>query len=77
MVDPFGWLMEIGRGGQRGTFAPAAEPPLQRDERVVGGEAEAGEQEDRREHQRDLEVVLGVHHLEADALVGADHLGRR
>ena len=38
-------------------------------------EAKRGEEEDRREHLRDLEVVLGVHHLKPEALVGPDHLG--
>jgi hypothetical protein len=48
---------------------------LEEDEHRIGEEAEEGEQQDGGEHQRDLEIVLGIHHLEADALVGADHLG--
>ena len=58
-----------------GTSAQRQSRSLEGDEQRVGGEPEEGEQEDRREHQRDLEVELGVHHLEAHALVGADHLG--
>ena len=58
-----------------GNSTPEAEAALQEEGRVVGEKVEAGEQDDCREHQKDLEVALGIYHLEADVLVGANHLG--
>lgn len=51
-----------------GQVGPAAEAALERDEEGVGRQAKRGQKDDRREHLQDLEVVLGVHHLEPGPL---------
>ena len=58
-----------------GRRRPAAELALEQHEPGIGREPEKRQKQDRRIHQRNLEIVLSVHHLKADTLIGADHLG--